>query len=221
VDAKQNTASLDAEEIVRSFHELYYTSADRTIRVTYWLGVRTIKCPLDLWIYQEIIHQTRPDLIVETGSGAGGSAYFMASICDLVGSGRIVTIDVRDRQRPEHPRITYINGSSVADEVVAAVNEEARGEERVMVILDSDHARDHVLSELRLYAPLVTPGNYLIVEDTNVNGHPVFPEHGPGPAEALEAFLAEDDGFEVDRSREKFFLTMNPGGYLRRVGGSA
>jgi cephalosporin hydroxylase len=86
------------------------------------------------------------------------------------------------------------------------------------VILDSDHERDHVLNELRLYAPLVSAGSYLIVEDSNVNGHPVVSDFGPGPAEAVEQFLAETEEFEVDRSREKFFLTFNPSGYLRKRG---
>ncbi len=85
-----------------------------------------------------------------------------------------------------------------------------------MVILDSDHSRDHVLRELELYSPLVTPGCYLVVEDTNVNGHPVSPEFGPGPMEAVEAFLETTNDFEVDRSREKLLLTFNPSGYLRR-----
>jgi cephalosporin hydroxylase len=85
-----------------------------------------------------------------------------------------------------------------------------------MVILDSDHARDHVLEELRIYSSLVSPGSYLVVEDTNVNGHPVFREHGPGPMEAVELFLAETGEFEVDAAREKFFLTFNPRGFLRK-----
>ena len=84
------------------------------------------------------------------------------------------------------------------------------------MILDSDHSRDHVLDELRLYSRFVTPGGYLVVEDTNVNGHPVFPEHGPGPMEAVEEFLAESDEFEIDLAREKFFLTFNPRGFLRK-----
>jgi cephalosporin hydroxylase len=86
-----------------------------------------------------------------------------------------------------------------------------------MVILDSDHSKQHVLQELHAYAPLVTKGSYLIVEDTNVNGHPVFPEHGPGPMEALDEFLGQNSDFVVDRDREKFYLTMNPQGYLHKV----
>jgi cephalosporin hydroxylase len=85
-----------------------------------------------------------------------------------------------------------------------------------MVILDSDHSFGHVLSELRSYAPLVSTGCYLIVEDTNVNAHPVRPDFGPGPMEAVRMFLAEDGGFVVDDSREKLLMTFNPGGYLRR-----
>ncbi len=84
-------------------------------------------------------------------------------------------------------------------------------------MLDSDHAYAHVLEEVRLYGELVTPGSYMVVEDTNVNGHPVFPEHGPGPMEALDEFLAGGSPFTIDLEREKFFLTFNPRGFLRRT----
>ena len=204
-------------EVVDAFHRLYYDSHDSTWAKTFWRGVPVLKCPLDLWVYQEILAETRPDLIVETGTFGGGSAYYLAGVCDLLGHGEIVTIDV-DPQRglPEHGRITYVTGSSVDDEIVADVRRRAGRAERVMVILDSDHSRDHVLRELELYGPLVTPGCYLVVEDTNVNGHPVLPDHGPGPMEAVTAFLATSDDFEIDRSREKLLLTFNPSGYLRR-----
>ncbi len=200
---------------VDEFHQLYYGSV--VWMQTFWRGVPTQKCPLDLWIYQEILHELRPDLIVETGTADGGSAYYLASICDLFDSGRIVTVDIERRSRPRHRRIAYLEGRTSTDpEVVAEVRRRIGRRDRVMVILDSDHSRDHVRAELEAYAPLVTPGQYLIVEDTNVNGNPVLPEFGSGPAEALTEWLVGRDDFEVDRSREKFGLTFNPGGYLRR-----
>jgi cephalosporin hydroxylase len=92
----------------------------------------------------------------------------------------------------------------------------ADGAAAVMAVLDSDHSYEHVLKELEAYGPLVTPGCYMIVEDTNVNGHPVVPDHGSGPAEAVETFLNESAFFDVDRDRERLLMTFNPGGYLRR-----
>jgi cephalosporin hydroxylase len=203
--------------IVERFHRLYYDRHESTWTRTTWLGTTVLMCPLDLWAYQEILVETRPDLIVETGTHLGGSAAYLAGVCDLLGNGAIVTIDVESRPgRPAHERVTYVEGPSTSDEVVERVAGLAREAERVMVILDSDHTRDHVLRELELYAPLVTPGCYLVVEDTNVNGHPVLPGFGPGPMEAVTAFLAGTDAFEVDRGREKLLLTFNPSGYLRR-----
>ena len=201
--------------VTEAFHRLYYDTA--VWKDTYWLGTRAQKCPLDLWVYQEILHQQRPDLILETGTAHGGSALYLASVCDLLGRGEIVTVDIHPiEDRPVHDRITYLTGSSTAPEVVSELERLAEGRKSVLVILDSDHSRDHVLDELRLYSRFVTPGGYLIVEDTNVNGHPVFPDHGPGPMEAVDEFLAATDEFEVDASREKFFLTFNPRGFLRK-----
>ena len=201
--------------VTNAFHRLYYDSA--VWKDTYWLGTRTQKCPLDLWVYQEILQETRPDLILETGTAHGGSALYMASVCELLGRGEVVTVDISPIEgRPKHDRITYLTGSSTAGEVVAEVERHVAGQERVLVILDSDHSYNHVLDELRIYGPWVSPGSYLIVEDTNVNGHPVLPEHGPGPMEALDEFLAETEDFEIDPAREKFFFTFNPRGYLRK-----
>jgi cephalosporin hydroxylase len=201
--------------VVSRFHRLYYEQPDLTWGNTHWLGVGVLKCPLDLWVYQEILHETRPEVVVETGSWNGGSALYLASIMDVLGVGEVLTIDVDDRPRPQHPRVTYRLGSSTAPETIAWVTGTI-GDRRTMVILDSDHAQPHVAAELAAYASLVTPGCYLIVEDTNVNGHPVDRGHAPGPAEAVQVFLEQDSRFVVDASREKFLLTFNPGGYLLR-----
>lgn len=205
------------------FHDLYYSKLDsgrglHTI-VLSWMGYELFKCPLDLWIYQELILMQRPDVIIETGTYKGGSALYLASICDMVGHGEVVSIDIDDSHRatrPRHPRITYIHGSSIAAPVVERVFDLVSNRPNALPILDSEHARDHVLEELRIYRKLVPAGGYLIVEDTNINGHPTYRDFGPGPWEAVDAFLSEDAEFYADRSAERFILTMNPRGYLRR-----
>lgn len=209
-------------EIIDRFHRLYYDAGefDRgTWRNTHWLGTAVAKNPLDLWIYQEILVRTRPDVIVETGTFVGGSALYLASILDLMGTdGRIVTVDIQEWPgRPAHPRVRYLTGSSVGEDLAADVGSAIGPTDRVMVILDSDHSQAHVEQELDLYSPWVTTGCYLIVEDTNVNGHPVMPDHGPGPMEALDAFLQRTNEFVIDHDAEKFFLTQNPRGYLLKV----
>jgi cephalosporin hydroxylase len=168
-------------------------------------------------MYQELICDLRPDLIVETGTFEGASAFYFATLLDLLGDGEIITIDITEQPgRPVHPRITYVAGSSTDDDVVAMVRARGRHKPTVMVILDSDHTAPHVRRELELYSPLVTPGSYLVVEDTNVNGHPVFPEFGPGPMEAVVDFLAATDEFEVDQDMERHLVSFNPNGWLRR-----
>lgn len=184
-----------------------------------WRGVPTVKCPLDLWMYQEIVHETRPELVVETGTAWGGSALYLAHLLDTLGHGRVVSIDVAPQQPlPEHPRIDFWQGCSSLDPgLLEMLRVEAFGQ-RTMVILDSDHARRHVLRELDLYAPLVSKGCYLIVEDSNRDGYRFgggYPDGGP--AEALAEWQPTNKGFDVDRSRERLGFTQNPDGYLRRV----
>lgn len=149
---------------------------------------------------------------------AGGSALFLASMCDLVDNGKVATIDIECKEgRPTHRRITYLLGSSTSKEIVEQLRKLISDKDKVMVILDSDHHKEHVLSELRIYSEFITKGSYLIVEDTNINGHPVVPEFGPGPMEAADEFLKENKCFIVDRDKEKFYLTFNPNGFLRKM----
>ena len=211
---------MDISEATKEFHRHFYDAAKKggTWKDTRWLGIDVEKNPLDLWIYQEILHSLRPDLIVEIGTFMGGSALFMASIFDLLGSGRVISVDIQDRPgRPQHSRIEYITGNSVDPSTVERVRSKIRNGEKVLVILDSNHFKDHVLSEMRSYSGMVSVNSYLIVEDGNINGNPVNKEHGPGPAEAITEFLARNGNFVVNRRFEKYYLTFNPGGYLLRV----
>ncbi len=179
---------------------------------TKWLGKGVVKCPVDLWTYQEIIFETKPDLLIETGTSGGGSAFFFATLFDILGHGRVVTVD-KDRYPDlwrNHPRITYLVGDSTSNETAyemrAQVGSHDRGN-RTMVALDSLHTLEHVRKELAIYGSLVSPGCYLVVEDTVC---------GLGADVAAAEFVAAHPQFEVDESRERHLLTLNRGGWIRR-----
>jgi cephalosporin hydroxylase len=197
-----------------------------------WLGLPVIQMPPDIVALQEVIWETRPQLVIETGIARGGSLVLYASILELLGDGEVLGIDVdvraHNREAIEaHPlakRISMIEGSSLDDDVVAQARAAAADVERVMVVLDSNHTHAHVLEELRAYGPLVTAGQFLVVADTFVEEIPAQEhrprEWGPGdnPATALRAWLDEVDGFEPDPFvNAKLLLTASPGGYLRRM----
>lgn len=222
-DSQQQKQRRREQAIADAYHGLFYDGPEGEAglwNTITWRGVPMQKCPFDLLVYQEILHETRPELIIECGLNYGGSTMYLATLLDALGHGEILGCDislerVHDPVR-EHPRVELIESSSTADPFLSRARERAQGK-RTMVILDSDHSKRHVLDELRLHAPLVTPGCYLFCEDTNINGHPVHPEFGPGPYEALEEYLREaGDLWTVDRRRERFLVTFNPNGYLRR-----
>ena len=206
-------------DISEKFNEHYYYS--KVWSETYWQGKHVFKAPSDLWIYQELLYETKPDVIIECGTFHGGSTLYYANLFDIMGTnGEIITIDVDAMpDMPVHKRITYLNGSSVSQEILEKVKSLTSGKEKVMVILDSDHSRNHVIKELESYHSFVTKGCYLVVEDSNLNGHPVYGGfgNGPGPMEAIEEFLPNHPEFEIDKSKEKYFLTFNPKGYLKRI----
>lgn len=189
----------------------------RIVTGTTYFGVPTQKNPMDFWIYQEIIWERPPDVIVEIGNNCGGSALALAHLLDQIGHGRIIGVDlthtrIHERARA-HPRIEFIEGPGVdrAGDVRARI---APGD-RVMVIEDSSHTYENTLGVLRAYAGLVQPGDYFIVEDS-ICHHGLEVGPNPGPFEAIEAFLGENADFETDRSREGFLITWNPKGFLRR-----
>ncbi|MSP25899.1 MAG: cephalosporin hydroxylase [Myxococcales bacterium] len=204
------------------FHQLWYDSRDTWGKNEY-LGFGIKQLPLDCWLYQELVFRERPGFIVQTGISDGGSLLFFAHLLDHIGapaSAKVVGIDIEltaSAKRLEHPRIVTVIHDSVAAstlELVRAQIVPGRG----LVVLDSDHSEAHVAKELKMYAPLVEAGSYLVVEDTNINGHPVLPEMGPGPLEAVDAFLREHREFVRDERWKRNLISFHQGGWLRRLG---
>ncbi len=197
-----------------------------------WMGRPIIKYPSDILAMQEIVWNVKPDLIIETGIAHGGSVIFSASMLEMIGGdGEVlaVDIDIRKHNKDEiekHPmmkRITMIEGSSTDPAIIEQIKQKAKGK-KVMVMLDSLHTHDHVLDEMRLYAPLVSVGSYMMLPDTFIE---YFPKGyyndrpwdvGNNPMTALKAFMAENDDFEIDRECcNKLMITEGFDGYLKRV----
>jgi len=193
----------------------------------YYRGVRTLKLPLDMWNYQEVIFENDLQWVLETGTRHGGSALFFADLFAASGrKGQVVSIDVEHTDlhplAMSHPKLALIAGDSGSPDIVEVIRQ-LIPENRtggMLLMLDSDHVAPHVLRELNVLVPLLRKGDYLIVEDTIINGHPVRPDFGPGPLEALEDYLRENPGKLVhDAAREsKFGCTVAYRGYYRISG---
>jgi len=184
---------------------------------TTWLGHAVRDAPTDLLAYQEAIATVRPDWIIETGTGDGGRTWFLASVCDLVGHGRVLSIDAAPAPtRPVHDRIEYLTGAPEDRATIDAVRARV-GDGRALLVLGSCTDRATTVREFQGYEDLVPVGSYVIVTDTIVNGHPVWPAFGPGPAEGAKQILTGNGSFVADPLMEKYSLTFNPGGFLRRV----
>lgn len=188
-----------------------------------WMGIPTRKMISDVWVYQEIIFETKPDLIIEIGSFYGGSTLFLAQMQELRGHGEVLSIDVsHDYFMAEHPRIRKITADCSTPAVLEQVRQLAAGK-TVMVIHDGDHTAQAVERDLRLYADFVTSGMYLIIEDGAVDllnpkysklGN-AYPDGGPLKASRI-VYEEMKDRFEIDMRRERFIITTNPSGYWRR-----
>jgi cephalosporin hydroxylase len=181
-------------------------------------GIPTLKNPLDFWMYQQILWETRPDVVIEIGNYCGGSALALAHVCDAVGKGRIIGIDTdHERVPPEvraHPRITLFTGD--ASVVLPTVEDSLQSHEQAMVIEDSAHTYENTLRVLEGYSRLVGIGQYFIVEDGICHhGLDIGPQ--PGPYEAVETFASMNKNFLVDRGREGYCITWNPKGYLKKA----
>lgn len=195
-----------------------------------WMGIPIIQFPDDIVMMQELIWKVRPDVIVECGLAHGGAAVFYASLCAVIGKGRVVAVDVEVRKHnrvgiESHPmaeRIEIIEGSSIEPSTVAAVRERVHGARVVLVALDSNHSRAHVRQELEAYGEMVTPGSYLVAMDGAQGlvwdiprGKPEWKNDNPLPA--IDDFLREHHEFVIDPHYTRLHVTSNPNGYLRRL----
>lgn len=194
-----------------------------------WMGRPIIQLPEDLMMIQEVIYRVRPDVLIETGVAHGGTSVFFASLFEVLGHGRVISVDIEIRPHnrkaiEEHPlkkRITLIEGDSIAPGTVQEVHGLIGPEDRVMVVLDSNHSKAHVLKELQLYGALVTPGSYIVATDGNMAELHDVPGGKPewmrdNPKVAIHEFLVSHPEFEMDPDPTRLGITYWPDGYLRR-----
>ena len=191
-----------------------------------FLGILSVQYPTDNWVMQEIIAEVKPDFVIETGTAAGGTALFYATIIEKLNeTGKVITVDIAAHDpevakfRTWNERVLSLRGSSVSAEIFERIKQLVQGK-RVLVTLDSDHSKEHVLKEMALYSQLVSINSYMVVQDTQLNGHPISnAEHAgmEGPWEAVQEFLKNNRNFEIDRTREKHLITAHPSGYLKRA----
>lgn len=217
-ELSDHVASLwnEHSETIEAFGNVFYQA--RLWNTMRWCGVPLFKTPADLWAMQELFWKVKPTVVIETGTMFGGSALYYADLMTLMGERDfryhprlVLTIDCEPKgSLPEHPLIEYRRGDSIEEAAYAA--EQIAPTDRVLVCLDSDHSTAHVLREMEAYAPCVTVGSYLIVEDT------ALPE---GPGDAVQAYLAKQGDspkFWPDHCMaERLFHTFHPNGYLWRV----
>jgi cephalosporin hydroxylase len=183
----------------------------------HYRGVRTWKNVLDLWVLQEIIWESEVEAVIEIGVRHGGTTLWLS---DLLKSFRgddtlVIGIDLESPALRLPPNVRLIEGNSIAPETVAEARRLSAGR-KTLVIADGNHAAEHVLQEMRLYGPLVSEGSYFIAEDGIVDVMQ-WKEYTPGPSVAAHQFVAENNEFIMDRSREKYLLTYAPDGFLKRI----
>lgn len=213
--------NIDTPIFLEQYHTWFYECElwKRT-----FLGVPCQKSPLDLWNYQEIMSELKPCLVVEFGTYKGGSALFFAEVLSRISpEGLVLTVDSKDYELDtlvtNHSRIRRLICESTSAIVHQQITTLRRSSDQpILVILDSDHSQQHVLSELLFLRSLLRTGDYLVVEDGNINGHPVLSDHGPGPLEALRNYMLRfPEDYRRDVTRECLFgFTFAVEGYLVR-----
>lgn len=234
-EVKNNIDGLKSDKDVQALSRIWVREITRH-KYAYnfsWMGRPIIQFPQDMVAMQEIIWQTKPDLIIETGVAHGGSIIYYASLMEMLGNnGKVVgiDIDIRAHNKTEiesHPmfrHIELIEGSSISDDVISKIKILAQNRPNILVILDSNHTHEHVLRELELYSPFVTKGNYLVVFDTLIEDMPDDLindrpwKKGNNPKTAVQQFLEGTDHFDIDKDIEaKILITVAPDGYLKCV----
>jgi cephalosporin hydroxylase len=206
----EDTLDVPLERVLGIIHTRTFSSI--------YFGVPVCKNPLDAWVYQEILTEIKPDVIIEIGNACGGTLLYLAHICDLLGRGRVIGIDIDHVNVPQfvkdHPCVTLITGDACLS--FDKTNLLVASGETVLIIEDSSHTYENTLNVLRTFSSLVSKGSYFIVEDS-ICHHGIVVGPYPGPYEAIVEFLKENKEFKSDRNRESWFITFNPRGYLRRV----
>lgn len=235
-ECKARTASYETNEELQAAAKLFNTASNKS-QYSYnfrWMGRPIIQYPQDMIAMQEIIWEIKPDLIIETGIAHGGSLIYYASLLELIGHGEVlgIDIDIRAHNKAEiekHPmfkRINMIQGSSIDVQIVEEVKKYTIGKEKVLVVLDSNHTHEHVLNELRMYAPFVSKDSYIVVFDTIVENLPDnYIPHlkrpwavGDNPMTAVHEFLKENDNFQINKDIDnKILISVAPQGYLKRI----
>jgi cephalosporin hydroxylase len=192
--------------------------------MTHYKGVHTSTLPLDAWVYQEIVWERRPTVIVEIGNQSGGGAMVLRDILmnnNITDARGIIGIDInRDQMSSiawEWPDIKWITGDACSQEVLEQVKDYIRPKDRVMIIDDSSHEYKETYTILENFSPLVTKNQYFIVEDTVLGSYIEFGKKRKRAFEAVNKFMSKEGDFVTDRNREKWFLTLNPGGYLLKI----
>ena len=195
-----------------------------------WLGIPIIQTPEDMILMQELIFKVQPDVIIETGVAHGGSLIYYASLLEILGKGKVIGIDIEIREHnrkviEKHPmfkRIDLVEGSSISEETIEKIRKMVPNNSKVIVCLDSNHTKNHVLKELQLYHGFVNLGSYIVVFDTITsklskvsNSEKIY--LGNSPKEAIEEFLKEHNNFELDKSYNKLYVSSSQDGYLRRI----
>jgi len=195
-----------------------------------WLGRPIIQFGSDMIMLQELIWEVKPDIFIETGIAHGGSLIYTASLFEMIGNGRVIGIDIDIREHNKvailaHPmfkRISMIEGSSVADSTILALEKQLESGKKIMVMLDSNHSREHVLNEINLYSKYIPVGSYLIVQDGAQKWVADIPRGkaewmDDNPLNAIDDFLKVNSDFVVDETYTRLWITQSPKGFLKII----